>query len=147
MQLRPKIKTIPNGVKDDIQSGNYTKRISNEVILNGSLILSNFATWSNTYSVRTPNIDNIVKGTANTGIATSDDGNYTWLGSQLDPAGKSIYARIDSFGFQIYVEKSKISAMPHGATIEGFAEYLNQYPIRVIYQLARPKMYMSKHMY
>jgi hypothetical protein len=66
--------------------------------------------------------------------ALSSDGNYT---KSLTLSKSSQFSFI-SGRLMLTIAKSKLDVMTSGATLEGFKEYLNLYPITLTYQLATP---------
>lgn len=133
------LRSLPNGVRDETRDGKIVQWVSEPEIIDGSLPLSEFNTYGDFYRVRIvgwcagKNIVTLVNGT---GLVFSDDGHY--LVTSASPVQNRGVTFHDNGNLYIRVESSKINAMPSGATLAGFAEYLNRYPITIYYQLARP---------
>lgn len=133
------LRSLPNGVRDEIRDGKIVQWVSEPEIIDGSLPLRDFNTYGDFYRVRISGWcagKNIVTLVGGTGLVFSDDGYYLVTSSSPVPnRGVTFH---DNGNLYIRVESSKINAMPSGATLAGFAEYLNRYPITIYYQLARP---------
>lgn len=137
------LRSLPNGVKDAINTQKYKliKRVSNEVIINGSssfsqswfsdsiegIYLCPILNWATN--------NNAAQNGRNDVIATSSDGNYQNYGD-YESNKKCIYFK--NGHLYLGIEKSKVDAMSGSSTFEKFINYLNQYPITLIYQLASP---------
>jgi|GEM_PF-2517712 len=124
----------------DASSGTFTKRISDWVTLDGSLLWGSLVTNTNTYRMQTNwgNGKNVYHPSIDASVV------YSYCADGY--IGTTASATTDSRHFSIYsnnvlymvLEKAKIDAMA-GATVSAkFATYLNTYPISFIYQLDNP---------
>jgi len=144
------LRSLPDGTCDYIEISQNEKRliiknISNAIILNGSNeAWSNPSEYTTTYRLICNNwcVDkNVLLSTANSGLAVSADGDYAII-----PSAAGTGADIRSICFYsnnwlyIRVEKEKVDAMEGGTVLDKFKNYLNLYPVTLIYQLAEPEI-------
>lgn len=139
--------STPNGSYNqiDISLSKKTQNVSDRVNITGNEAFSSFETAStNTCSAKVLNwtIDKNIKqdGGSNmpndAGFAYSNDGNYSigYVSQDI----RRINASTAPSSLTVRIEKSKISTMPSGLTLAGFKEYLNLYPVTMVYLLAVP---------
>ena len=134
------IRSLPNGVKDEIVSGQFTNRVSGEIILSDvTPIWDDVITYDNyylTYSDKWTTGKNAVLLQANSGIGRSTDGDYPVL-NNIGQTQKGITLHKNTLLY-LSVEKAKIDTQT-GATLLGkLKAYLKQFPITLTYQLATP---------
>lgn len=149
MKIRPRERVLPNGVKDEVNviTGVKTKKISDDVTLNGNSGWVSLVMSTNTYQMVIANYatnNNALKATANSATAKSADGDYPVVGAYKD-ARNILFS--PSGNLFIQIEKAKVDAQTGATTEEKFKAYLNQYPVALIYQLKTPKIFMSNKIY
>ena len=138
------LRSLPNGTKDEVRvsEGKLIKRVSDKLVLNGSENWTDFRVFDNTYRMGidgwTTNNNAYQNDNYFPAIALNEDGEYK-IDTNIGIADeRSIGTNAAGDRLLIRVEKEKIDAMPSGGTLAGFKEYLNKYPVTLIYQLAQP---------
>ena len=135
------IRTLPNGVKDEIDlgTGKLIKRVSDEVIINGDLDWSNFGELDNVYRAFIYNWateNNVIQNVEGSAYGVSDDEiyiNQNTSGPAATVSGVSFM--LDRLYF--YLAKDKLGgATGYTVDLNGLKNYLNDHPITLIYQLA-----------
>lgn len=140
------LRSLPNGTNDEVSvsEGKRTKRVSDEVIVDGDLNWRNFTDRVDYYSAFVDGWareNNALQWTNNSGYGYSDDGYYI-ISNSFDADKRKIILGSSNLNSRLtlYIEKEKIDTMPSGSTLQGFKEYLNQHPITLIYQLLQEKI-------
>jgi hypothetical protein len=138
------LKSVPSA-KDEVNvvTGVATKNVSDTpIVIDGNINCTVSSLDDNYYrlvSENWANDINILQSTNNSGLATSDDGNYTITASASFPnRGINIGSTSSNNTLYVRVEKSKIDAMIGVSIVDKFKAYLNQYPITLTYQLNDP---------
>lgn len=140
----PDLKSVPNGVKDEVIEGKFAKKISDKLILNGNLNWISANTTTNTYVfaiVGWASENNVKQSIQNSGIGNSADGDtYLVSSSATVPDERGInFGSSNSNGYAyVRIDKSKIDATAGATLVDKLKTYLNQYPITLIYELAVP---------
>ena len=121
------IRSLPNGVKDEIVSGQFTNRVSGEIILSDvTPIWDDVITYDNyylTYSDKWTTGKNAVLLQANSGIGRSTDGDYPVL-NNIGQTQKGITLHKNTLLY-LSVEKAKIDTQT-GATLLGKIKSLSK---------------------
>jgi hypothetical protein len=147
------LRSLPNGTKDEIRvSGGKAELIKrvNEVVLDGSENYDQFNAQTYSYRLRLTGWvtnNNAISNKANSGVGYAEDGNYRIypsLSSTVDWKNIVIGAAQAPNNLYIYIPFSyvdNLSGKPSGtSTLDDVKNYLNQYPITLIYQLAEPEI-------
>lgn len=132
------LRSLPNGTKDEISEGNkLIKRVSDWITVNGDKNWTNFTVFENVYRSEISGSEygtNISSQASSVGIINNQQIQYL-PGYTVDAESYYIASNTNLI---LKIAKSKIDAMPSGGTLAGLKEYLNQYPITLLYQLAEP---------
>lgn len=134
-QLDAPLRSLPNGIKDEIKDGILTRRLG-EIILDGS----DDEEWNpkNQDNVSTMHFQtgNLIKSKIVTSIEGLLASNFkvgpAWENTILDE-GITI-GRANQTGFDIRIKRSRLSS----ENVTGFKEWLKDNPIKVIYELTNP---------
>jgi len=125
--------------KNEFVGNKFIKRVAKEVFDGNRSYVSFSTAYDNVYRVTLAGWAsevNALQSVYDSGIATSDDGDYPIVDSASYPMRSiSIGAHNKNGSLYISVERAKIDAMPSGASLAGFKEYLNLHPITLLYQL------------
>ena len=136
------LRGITGNLCDEIRlsDGRLVTNISGSITLDESLDWSGFHTaYSNVYRVQVTGMAEslgIAYGDLAAGVAKSDDD--TFPVTAYANKNEQILALHPSGTLYLCVIRDKIDAMPSGGTMDGFLEYITQYPITAICRLATP---------
>lgn len=135
-------RTIPNVAKDEVINGIFTKRVSDEVVLNGNLNWVSPVLLIDFYRFQIADWvigKNVLQSTNGSGYGYCIDGGFP-ISNVNSAENRAInFGHIVSNNYlYIRIEKAKIDAQVGVDTLAKLKTYLNLYPITLTYQLATP---------
>lgn len=133
------IRSLPNGVKDEISGGSFIKKVSDEVFLKGS------ETWYlqsiNDYGIANFRLENLNTTIPNASFKAPCEGRITVSGFKqqttliIDTTEEGFLIN-NNPSFYIRILASKLSQQ----NVAGFKAWLQVNPITLTYQLAEPEL-------
>jgi len=143
------LRSLPNGTKDEVNvtTGVKTQR-NGEFVFDGSENYDQVIAQTYSYRLRITDwvtINNAINNKVNSGVGYAEDGNYMITPSlSPDIDWKNIVIGGSQALNNLYIHipfsyVDNLSGKPSGtSTLDDVKNYLNQYPITLIYQLASP---------
>lgn len=127
------LKGVQNLTKDALDSSGVLTRRLGESNFNGTEVWYEGTHGTDAYAFYLtgwPAINNALTGTANSGVATSADGNYPIGTSNGNIRGINLGTNLT-----LFVEKTKVDLQTGATPLDKFKAYLTSYPINFIYKL------------